>query len=60
MTVSMPTKAKDNLAKGPLHLSNFIPEGLIRINIGSDEGLARITKIHPEDSDIGSATKPKV
>ena len=58
MTVSMPTKAKDNLAKGPLRLNHFIPKGLIRLNIGSNEGLARIVKIHLEDSDIiGAATK---
>ena len=61
MTVSMPAKAKDNLAKGPLRLNHFIPKGLIKLNIGSNEGLARILKIHLEDSGIiGAATKPKI
>ena len=58
MTVTMPTKAKDNLAKGPVRLSHFIPKDLLRLNIGSNEGHARIRKIHLEDSCIiGAATK---
>ena len=60
LTVNMPTKAKDNLAEGPLRLNHFIPKGLLKINIGSNEGLARVLKIHLEDSGIGAATKPKI
>ena len=60
MTANMPPKAKDSLAKGPLRLNHFIPKGLLRLNIGSNEGLARIIKIHQEDSGIGGATAPKI
>ena len=61
MTVNMSTKVKDKLARGPVRLNHFIPKSLLRLNIGSNEGLARIMKIHLEDSDIiGAATKPKI
>ena len=60
MTVNMPSKAKDSLSKGPLRLNHFIPKGLLRLNIGSNEGLARIIKIQLEDSGIGAETKPKI
>ena len=60
MTVNMPPKAKDSLSKGPVRLNHFIPKGLLRLNIGSNEGLARIIKIHIEDSGIGATPKPKI
>ena len=60
MTRNMPGKAKEGLSKGPSRLTHFIPKGLLKLNIGSNEGLARVMKIHMEDAGVGAATKPKI
>ena len=43
-----------------IHFSARVPKGLLRLNIGRNEGLARIIKIQLEDSGIGAETKPKI